>query len=36
MEINDLNGIEKAIEMKQNPYGGVGLLFSSEHLTFRE
>lgn len=33
---NDLNGIERAIEMKQNPYSGIGLLFSSEHLKFQE
>ena len=33
---NDLNGIEKISEMKQNPYTGIGLLFSSEHLEFRE
>lgn len=33
---NSLNGIEKAIDMKQNPYGGIGLLFSTEHLNFKE
>jgi hypothetical protein len=31
----DLNGIEKVFDMKQNPYIGIGLLFSSDHLTFR-
>jgi hypothetical protein len=31
-----LNGIERAIELKQNPYSGIGLLFSSDHLKFQE
>lgn len=33
---NDLNGIEKPLDMKQNPYSGTGLLFDTEHLKFRE
>jgi len=33
---NDLNGIEKMSEMKQNPYSGIGLLNSTEHLKFKE
>lgn len=33
---NDLHGVEKATDMKQNPYSGIGLLFSSEHLKYQE
>lgn len=33
---NALNGVEVISEMKKNPYSGVGLLFSSEHLKFQE
>lgn len=33
---NDLDGVECAREMKRNPYSGVGLLHSSEHLKYKE
>lgn len=33
---NDLEGIEKVNELKKNPYTGIGLLFSSEHLKFHK
>ena len=33
---NDLDGVECACEMKRNPYSGVGLLHSSEHLKYKE
>jgi len=32
---NDLNGIGYMREMKRNPYGGIGLLFSTEHLKYQ-
>ncbi|KIO77832.1 hypothetical protein TH53_06735 [Pedobacter lusitanus] len=32
----ELNGISNIMEMKRDPYSGIGLLFSSDHLAFYE
>lgn len=31
----DLNGVERAFDMDENLYSGIGLLFSSDHLKFK-
>lgn len=32
---NDLNGVERVVDLKKDAYSGVGLLFSSDHLKFK-
>jgi len=32
---NDLNGVERVVDLRKDPYSGVGLLFSSDHLKFQ-